>query len=379
MTLLTSSIIVSTNELFKFILLILTLYTARFYFRYFTRKNKVPGPLPFPFFGTMPYSYIVGQYRFLNYCYEKYGTLFEIYVGDDLNTNREIYICKPELLEKIFSSSTKSNFLLRSPNNEGMNEFGFGKSGMVVNSDLSSWRRNRMLSVPLLMNAGFLKTQVHVIQELFQEMENYWKLLNDKNDEKIILDFTSWMHRFALDVVITSSLGRSSYALKSFYNTFTQSDGTIEKNENTSSIEYDSSDLLIRQVKSFFKALRFVKHPSWLRHTFLIYYNNFYLNEIKSLNNSIENFIKLRREEILLEIKNGKNVQEDRRDIMSLFLLKYSTIKNQDYVDRKMTKRHTEENFEVVTDEVIRSNLIEIFIGGNETRPIPSAKKSMYT
>ncbi|CAI2193387.1 11022_t:CDS:2 [Funneliformis geosporum] len=109
------------------------------------------------------------------------------------------------------------------------------------------------------------------------------------------------------------------YSLKSFYNNFPKSDDTIEKDENTSSSEYEG---LIRQ----------------------------------SLNNSIEKYIKLSREEILLEIKNrknGKNIQEDRRDIMSLFLLKYSNIKNKDDVDRNIEQRqHSEENVDV-TDDVI--------------------------
>ncbi|CAI2194824.1 16994_t:CDS:2, partial [Funneliformis geosporum] len=71
-----------------------------------------------------------------------------------------------EFLEKLFSTSTKSNFTLQNPHNEGMDELGFGKSGMVMNSELISWKRNRMLSVLLLMNASYLKNQVNLTQKL---------------------------------------------------------------------------------------------------------------------------------------------------------------------------------------------------------------------
>ncbi|CAG8460203.1 294_t:CDS:2 [Funneliformis mosseae] len=67
-----------------------------------------------------------------------------------------------------------------------------------------------------------------------------------------------------------------------------------------------------------------------------------FLCEYESSDGLIRQYREIRREEVLL----GKNVQEDRRDIMSLFLLKYSIIKNQDGVDRKMAKR---EKFEDVT------------------------------
>ncbi|CAI2186255.1 18678_t:CDS:2, partial [Funneliformis geosporum] len=293
--------------------------------------------------------------KFLNECYERYGPIFETYIGDNIDTHREVYLCKPEYLEKLFTTSTKCNFILRSPNDDGINELGFGNSGMVMNSELNSWKRNRKLSVPLLMNTRFLKSQVHVTQVLFKEMENYWNLLYD---ESIVLEITSWINSFTLDLVITSSLGKPSFALKTLYDNLLKSGGTIKKKENTSSSVCESSEVLLRQIKSFFKAIGFFKQPSWLRHTFLIYYNNYYLNEMRSLNNRIENYIKVRRDEILLEMKNGKNVQEDRRDIMSLFLLKYSINKNQDD-----DEQHSKENF----DDVIRSNLIEVLIGGAES------------
>ncbi|CAG8605051.1 6397_t:CDS:2 [Funneliformis mosseae] len=348
MSLVTSLTII---ELFLLTLASLTLYTAHFYFRYFTRKSKVPGPVPLPIFGTLLYSYKVGTFNFIRDCYEKYGPIFEIYVGDNLITHREIYLSKPELLEKIFSNSTKSNFTLRNPSHDGMDELGFGKNGMVMNSDVASWKKNRMLSVPLLMNPGFLKNQVHVTQEMFKEMEICWKSLYD---DKILLEFTSLMQRFSLDLVIASTLGKPSFAVKSLYNSL---DGTNKQNENSSA--YKSSQDLIRQVHSFFKSLLFFEQPAWLRHTLLLYYNNYYLNEMKSLNNSIENDIKIRREEIIMDIKNGINVQEKWRDIMSLFLLKYSITENQG-------KTSQIQDFDV-TDDVIRSNLTEVFIGGADT------------
>ncbi|CAG8493305.1 14516_t:CDS:2 [Funneliformis mosseae] len=132
---------------------------------------------------------------------------------------------------------------------------------MGLYSELNNWSRNKMLSVPLLMNASFFEKSDAFSTELFKEIENYWKSLYDDN---IVFEITSWM----------------------------QSDGTNEKNENSSA--YESSEALIRQV-----------------HYFQIG----------------ENYIKPRREEILLEMKNEINFQEDRRDIMSLFLLKYSEMK----------------------------------------------------
>src|ERR1051325_7038130 len=103
-----------TNLLFLFALGLVT-YIIEFYYRYYTRPSSLPGPIPLPIVGNvLQYPGDVGKW--LNQLRSIYGDMFEIYVG----TTRTVCLCRADLIEKLTSASSTSNFHLRIPPNDGL-------------------------------------------------------------------------------------------------------------------------------------------------------------------------------------------------------------------------------------------------------------------
>src|SRR2546423_9951108 len=102
-----------TNLLFLFVTGLVT-YVAVFYYRYFTRPSPLSGPIPLPIVGNV-LQYPGDAGRWLGQLRQIYGDIFEIYVG----TTRTVCLCRADLIEKLTSSSSTSNFHLRTPPNDG--------------------------------------------------------------------------------------------------------------------------------------------------------------------------------------------------------------------------------------------------------------------
>ncbi|PKY55151.1 hypothetical protein RhiirA4_474431 [Rhizophagus irregularis] len=101
------------------------IYVAFYYYKYFTRVNPLPGPFPFPLFGTFLYTI---RFRgnismFHNYCYEKYGDIYETN-----NFHRCIVLCRAEYLEIFLSKRTHG---MRCPNYKGLKELGLDGKGIT--------------------------------------------------------------------------------------------------------------------------------------------------------------------------------------------------------------------------------------------------------
>ncbi|CAG8647912.1 3829_t:CDS:2 [Ambispora gerdemannii] len=94
-------------------------YVTQFYFRYFTRESPLPGPIPIPIFSN------ILQMRsdpaiYANKMQKKYGDMWEIYMGSE----RHVYLGRVDLIEKMMSSSSKTNFFQKGSKNEGLVELG---------------------------------------------------------------------------------------------------------------------------------------------------------------------------------------------------------------------------------------------------------------
>src|SRR6266536_5648963 len=98
--------ILESFEISDYLLLlitILTIYIAQYYYKYFTRINPLPGPLPFPFVGNLPQYYLwsKGDTKiFYEYNHKKYGDIYEI----NLN-GRTIILCRTEYIGKFFTQA----------------------------------------------------------------------------------------------------------------------------------------------------------------------------------------------------------------------------------------------------------------------------------
>ncbi|CAG8732985.1 7379_t:CDS:1, partial [Funneliformis mosseae] len=95
-------------------------YVLRYYYNYFTRKNPLPGPIPFPFVGNL-LQLGLDIPKVARHLDLKYGNISEAYFG----SQRSIFVSGLDCVEKICSPNTSiknNSFMYRIPPNEGFYE-----------------------------------------------------------------------------------------------------------------------------------------------------------------------------------------------------------------------------------------------------------------
>src|SRR4051794_21297602 len=100
---------ISLFEISSLLATFIIIYVTQFYYHYFTRTNPLPGPFPLPFIGNAHQSLGMGFNDWLTSVHKKYGDMFEIYLAGE----RNIFLCRPDLIDKLYMPSTKTNFFNR--------------------------------------------------------------------------------------------------------------------------------------------------------------------------------------------------------------------------------------------------------------------------
>ncbi|CAG8564161.1 17294_t:CDS:2 [Dentiscutata erythropus] len=218
-----------TNWLTSFLLIVL-LYTAKYYFSYFTRTNPLPGPLPFPIIGN---AYLFrGDYAevFVK-LQKKYGTILEIYFGP----KRMIWIGDAKLIKKLNDPSPKSKFPYRAIGS-WIDEIKMTGMGMGLNNHMNSWRFNRAMLGRSLMVPSLFRQLVHIMEKTFDELESYWIKLS-KGNKVMKIDLADWIYKYTNDIIVPTVTRKPA--------------GTIRKEiENTPKGETLSSDILTSLICS---------------------------------------------------------------------------------------------------------------------------------
>lgn len=213
-----SSINYYSGYLIELILTSLLLYVVKFYFDYFTRPNKLPGPIPLPILGTLLW-YNGNSTEWVTKLHDKYGDMCELYMGRE----RYVWISNGDHVSKVVSPSSNNNFLIRIIPNQGLAEIGFTTKGLTFNRDLESWKFNRKFFSQAIATPKFLKQTTEKIQELFFEMEMCWSKLSDINFSDINL--SEWISQLMADLMFLVTTNKRAYTVKSYYHIL------IEKNE----------------------------------------------------------------------------------------------------------------------------------------------------
>ncbi|CAG8468067.1 16627_t:CDS:2, partial [Acaulospora morrowiae] len=353
------------SEAIFLVLAILSLYIVRFYYAYFTRPSPLPGPFPFPLFGNM-LTYPGDMLTWSNHHSKIYGDFYEVYMG----TQRTFWLCRGDLCEKIFSSSRANNFLLRTPPNDGLDEFDVSKKGLLFNRDLDNWRFYRKFMSRVMMTPKFLKETCEWVQDIWGEMEEYWQE-NDgnlKNDSGKVLDLSGWALRVTTDSIIHLTTHKKAYSLASYHKKLSPNSVLLKQVPKS---VLKSSDKFVGAIRMFIDSLAFFMSTPWITRRMPgvkervreLIRNRDWLNE------DLLRIIRERREEVErlndcntkdhTTLGESKNI-ELRTDLLTMLLTVNTNL--------DITKGIGDEiNCNPITDDEIREIMIEVFAGGIDT------------
>ncbi|GBC01273.1 hypothetical protein RclHR1_04120003 [Rhizophagus clarus] len=287
-------------EISNFLLLlstVLTIYVARYYYKYFTRENPLPGPFPFPFVGNLLHFYL--QFKgdtkeFYGYNYKKYGDIYEVQMGE-----RDIVLSKIEYVDKLLTPSTKNLHLARFPDSSGLEELGVQGKGLITNENYKSWKYNRQFFTQAILSPKFTNEAIYWTNKLFDELEVYWNKLYLKEEiikeNKNKMDFTAWVNQYTNDMIIKLLTGERSYSMAAYFDTLSD-----EKSDHPPAIVNDSVKLVKALRKHLLGFIMFVFVPPFFRHYVPFFKDKAddLIQNVRFINKRIDEIIKNRRKEI---------------------------------------------------------------------------------
>ncbi|CAG8455731.1 11271_t:CDS:2 [Scutellospora calospora] len=335
------------SEWLSVVTLLICVYVAHFYFRYFTRENPLPGPTPLPIIGNlhqMGMGTDIAAWAHRLQC--DFGEdIFETYYG----SQRTIWIGRADLAVPVLASSTKNNYFNRGVSSPGMREIGLETVGIAANRDYESWKFNRKFFSTVVMSPRFLKKSISATEKLFIEAELYLNNLGSKTQ----IDMSKFLFRFFVDSMHLSATGKPAHAMAGFYNSL-----VVPKDKRTDHPKelLDATEEIIFSIKNEFKAARFMFFfPPFIRHYILRYYNNKYVNNVKRFDEILLSIIRKRKAEIDA-IPDGDSLNPD----MLTLLLTTNTSRDLGIIS-------TGEITRPMTEDEIRADLKEIFSVGIDT------------
>ncbi|CAG8531527.1 13922_t:CDS:2 [Gigaspora rosea] len=313
----------------------LATYVAQFYFSYFTRKNPLPGPVPWPIIGVWE-----DDVAMANKFQEKYGDIWEVWKWSE----RHVWIGRADLATKLLNPSySNNNFPSRTTKNEGLDLMDMTSKGVVFNLDWDSWNFNRKCVNRVLNSPKFLRQSIVCTQNLFTEMEKYWLSLGlDKE-----IDLAKWMSRFMMDSTLIMMTNKNFYALANYYDTFS--------NSSCSNHLSKDSERFVAGIRTHFMACVFFKDtPKYQRRFFpnLRRRSKELLEEVAWLNREVLKIIRERKQEI-----DRTQLEDELSSDMLTMLLNLNTSRD---LNRESAAKP-------IIEDDIRAIIYDIIGGGSDT------------
>ncbi|CAG8487273.1 16172_t:CDS:2 [Cetraspora pellucida] len=272
-------------------------------------------------------------------------------------SERNIWLCNPSLVEKLFTNSTKTNFFCRALSTNGFKELGMHKVGIGFNRDFESWKYNRRILNYTLTNIKVLKGYMNAVKNLFVEIEGYWKDLNFENNEEskeideFVIDFSQWMRRFITDLALNMNLGDHAFSMAGYYN-------FLCKNKKQRTSEIIESEKFIKSFVTWVKHIIFMTFcPSnFIRHYIppISFFQLRFQSNYNWLTNEFSRIIQKRKQ----EIENVPLDKLDRYDVLNTLL---TVNKVQEL------KGNNEMAIRSMNESEIFGVLLEFFVAGVET------------
>ncbi|CAG8456036.1 9291_t:CDS:2 [Paraglomus brasilianum] len=324
--------------------LIVGLYVFRFYYKYFTRENPLPGPFPLPLIGNL-YQFTGGDFSlWINSFHKKYGDMFEIYMASE----RQIWLNRADQLDSVMSASTKTAFPVRFSPSEGLDEFDISRNSVAFNSDLNAWRFYRKFLDRTLTPKTY-KEAIVVTEKRFKELTEHW----DKFGYDNVIDSPAWIRRCIGDVVMLMTLGKNPYLMAKYFSSLRPS----EKVETHHDL-LEETEKLIESVHNFFYGAQFfLFFPRFIRNSVFRFYAKKLHASYNWSKQLIYGIIRERRQ----VIENTPNNVPLKPDLMNMLITTNTK--------RDVNGKFRSEWKDPMTDEEIRVVLWEFIIGAIETTP----------
>ncbi|CAG8795634.1 1319_t:CDS:1, partial [Dentiscutata erythropus] len=106
--------------------------------------------------------------------------------------------------------------------------FDFSNKGVSFNCNYDYWRFNRQIFTRAMRTATQSNNTVKLINNLFEEMINYWIDLKEPDSDTTIIEASTWMFKYSFDFLFGVLTDSPSYAMKSYYQRLKKIDATKE-------------------------------------------------------------------------------------------------------------------------------------------------------
>ncbi|EXX58609.1 sterol 14-demethylase [Rhizophagus irregularis DAOM 197198w] len=319
-------------------------YVTYYYYKYFTRVNPLPCLFPFPLIDIFPYVYLWFNgdiISFVDYCYEKYGDIYEVY-----GSVRSIILCRGEYLDDFSSNNTHE---MKFRNCQGAEELGLQGKGLSLNNDYKSWMFNHHFFNQAILSPRFTTEAIDQTNKLFNELEIYWSKLFLKEEiikeNKNKLDFSEWFCHYTNDIIFKLLTGKRSYSMAAYFDTLND-----EKYEGQSARFKDSVKLTQGLRKLFVEYTIFFVIPPFIRHYVPFFKNKAdeVLKSMEFINQRLNAIIKSRRE----EIEKTPLDEPLPHDMLTSMIIK-NTLRDDNYIQTGVEAMRT------MSDTEIRINILD--------------------
>ncbi|CAG8572099.1 15942_t:CDS:2 [Cetraspora pellucida] len=318
---------VTTTDYFHLFIFFTIIYVLNFYYKYFTRPNPLPGPLPLPIIGN--YHNLGSDVRqFYIQCQSKYGGISEAMLG-----HRYIVLSRPDYVDKVLDRKV---FHAKLPYSQGLDEMGMYGHGIVFNDDYESWRSNSKFFTDAFLPQRYMDNVVKSTIKLYEELSGYWQSLGNQNTSNysndnwtLETDLAKWFHRYTNDIISIVITGERTYSIASYYNT-------------QSRIKSEYSDALVEDGDKFVKSI--IEYIECI--TFFSFFGPFIRHYIPMVKDKNESYLKNRDYlvDMLTSLINANTNAKDSND----------------------------EALKSIADEEIRGNILDAFLGGTDTQKMLS-------
>ncbi|CAG8709715.1 24148_t:CDS:2, partial [Racocetra persica] len=343
------------TDIVKIFSLTICFYIFRFYYKYFTRVNPLPGPLPIPLLGTFEiFRANKDNDAWFSKLTKKYGQngIFEL----NLIGNRQIIITRAEYVNKFITPLSEDNHkthFMRIPKNEFLDMLDLCK-GTTLNHNYNSWKFNRQIFSRAIRTACYSDETIEKVNNIFEEMMDYWMNLRKPDENFANVDAAAWMPRFINDSISAITTGNRTFAIKNYYH-------KLKTNEVTKEIM--ESEHFIDCLNSFNKDGHMIFIPKFLRPFPLINGRvNKFVHMFDDIYKRLVEMIRKRRKEVE-KLVNSSNFDQSqlKNDLLTSMIVAntpYETTPQQN-VDPSLLRP--------MTDDEIRGIMFDAFMAGTDS------------